>query len=116
MPKSLTKLSPDEESQFQSDYAEYAKNTGMSPNPDDKEHYYDYRGAWKSGVDLTGVDVNDHLTSKFKLPGHPRTYVNPQTDEGSAKPKKGYVKTYKKGGTVRGHGCELRGKTKGRFV
>jgi hypothetical protein len=116
MGKAATKLDPDEEKKFQEDYAKYAKNTGMSRNPDDKEHYYDYRGAWKNGADLTGADVGSHLDSRYKLPGHPRTYVNPKTDEGSPTPKKGFNKTYRKGGEVRGHGCEIRGKTKGRMV
>jgi hypothetical protein len=116
MGKAVTKLEPEEEKKFQGDYAKYSKNTGMSANPDDKEHYYDYRGAWKSGIDLTSKDVGDHLDSQHKLPGHPRTYVNPKTDEGSTTPKEGYDKTYKKGGNVRGHGCEVRGKTRGKMI
>ena len=32
------------------------------------------------------------------------------------KKKGGSIKKYAKGGSVRGHGCEQRGKTKGKFV
>lgn len=112
----VTKLDTPEEARFKNDYATYAKNTGMSANPDDVEHYYDYRGAWKSGVDLTKVKPEDHLSSQFKLEGHPRTYVDPKTGKGSKQQVEGYKKTYKKGGVVRGHGSETKGKTKGRFI
>lgn len=37
-------------------------------------------------------------------------------DEEDGKAKGGKVKSYAKGGSVRGGGCEQRGKTKGRFV
>lgn len=114
MGKGLTKLSPEEEKKFQEDYAKYSKNTGMNPNPDKKEHYYDYRGLWKETGKLP--EAGEHGDSRYKLPGHPRTYVDPKTDKGSLTPKKGYEKTYRKGGEVRGHGCEIRGKTKGRMI
>jgi len=109
----LTKLEPDEEQKFQVDYSNYAKNTGMNENPDDSKHYYDYRGLWKDTGSLPGK--GEHGDSKFKLEGHPRTYVN-EKNKGSVVPKKGYKKTNAKGGFIRGNGCEVKGKTKGRFV
>ena len=110
-----TKLSSTDEEKFKKDYESYSKATGMNPNPDAPQHYYDYRGLWKeTGGKLPGP--NQHADSKFKLPGHPRTYVNPRTDEGSATPKKGYEKTYKKGGFVRSaDGIVKKGHTKGVF-
>ncbi len=111
-----TILNPEEESQFQREYSIYAKNTGMSKNPDDPEHYYDYRGAWKGGAKLNKIKSGEHMDSRFKLEGHPRTYVDPRTDKGSAQKSKGYEKTYAKGGAVRGHGIEQKGRTKGRII
>lgn len=77
-----TRLTPDEEKRFQTDYAGYAKATGNSPNPDDVEHYYDYRGAWKQGQ-LT-PDANSHLTGEFKKIGHPTyfaKFLNPNSPD-----------------------------------
>jgi len=110
----LTKLEPDEEQKFQSDYSNYAKNTGMNKNPDDPKHYYDYRGLWKDTGSLPGK--GEHGDSRFKIEGHPRTYVN-EKGVGSAVPKKGYEKTYAKGGSIssaskRADGCCVRGKTR----
>jgi len=117
----LTQLPEDEEAQFQKDYADYAKATKMNPNPDEPKHYYDYRGLWKSEGKLPGP--GEHGDSRFKLQGHPRTYVDEKTGKGSAKPKAGYINTTvqkAKGGKVsassRGDGCCVRGKTKGRMV
>lgn len=114
-PSNVTKLPPDEEEMFQIDYADYSKATGMNPDPDKKEHYYDYRGLWKTTGELPGP--GEHGDSRFKLPGHPRTYVNPKTDEGSETPKAGFIKTKAKGGVVRtasarADGCAIRGKTR----
>ena len=110
-----TTLSDEDEVKFQQDYADYAKTTGMNPNPDSPKHYYDYRGLWKEEGKLPGP--GEHGDSRFKLPGHPRTYVNPKTDKGSATPKKGYEKTLKTGGYVRSaDGIAKRGKTRGRVI
>ena len=111
----ITKLSEDEEQQFQKDYSTYAKATGMNADPDNPKHYYDYRGLWKETGKLPAP--GEHGDSRFKLEGHPRTYVNPKTGKGSATRKAGYEKTYKQGGYVRAaDGIVQRGKTKGRMV
>ena len=86
----------------------------MNKNPDDPKHYYDYRGLWKDTGSLPGK--GEHGDSKFKIEGHPRTYVN-EKGVGSAVPKKGYEKTYVKGGRVksassRADGCAIRGRTR----
>lgn len=118
----LTQLSEDDEAQFQKDYAAYSKATGMNPNPGERRHYYDYRGLWKEEGKLPGP--GEHGDSRFKLPGHPRTYVDEKTGKGSKKPKAGYINTTvenkAKGGKVsassRGDGCAVRGKTRGRIL
>ena len=94
----MTKLSKEEEQKFKEDYAKYSKATGMNPNPDDPRHHYDYRGLWKETGKLP--DPKEHGDSRFKTEGHPRTYVDPKTDKGSATPKPGYEKTYSQGGRL----------------
>lgn len=68
-----TALPAAEEKSFQSWYAEVSKATGLNPNPDDPEHYYDYRAAWKSGI--KGPDETGHWPSIFKREGHPRMVI-----------------------------------------
>ena len=62
-----------DEEAFQTWYAEKAKKLGIAPNPDDPEHYYDYRSAFIAGVE-PGED--NHWPSKFKLAGHPNRFVD----------------------------------------
>ncbi len=64
--------SEQEEKKFQSWYKKQATKTGLNPNPDDKRHYYDYRRAYRAGVE---PDPNNHWPSKFKDPNHPRRYI-----------------------------------------
>lgn len=72
-----TKLSPAEESKFQKWYRDIAKKTGIDENPDDPEHMYDYRGAYKAGmVPEIGMDGEYHWPSQFKDPDHPTRYVD----------------------------------------
>lgn len=68
----LTKLTPEEERIFQMWYKGMATRSGMSLNPDDKEHYYDYRGYWKNiSKDKHIWDNKGHFYDTYKLPGHP---------------------------------------------
>lgn len=64
------------EESFQKWYAQMAMLQGVSMNPDDPEHYYDYRGWYKSGIS-GGRDWHDegrmHGPDDFKMPGHPNT-------------------------------------------
>lgn len=64
-----TILQPQEEKEFSQWYQGHAKRTGTNPNPNDPEHYYDLRGAWKSGIRPT---EGEHLPDTYKLPGHPK--------------------------------------------
>jgi len=67
------------EPEFRRWYSKIADKLGINPNPDDPEHYYDYRAFY--GDMLQGkAEAPDawggHFTSKYKLPGHPRTYLD----------------------------------------
>lgn len=65
-----TTLSSEEEKQFQKDYTTFATQMGLNPNPDDPQHYYNYRRLWKEEGGFN-PDKEGHLPSKYKLPGHP---------------------------------------------
>ena len=62
-----------EEAEFQTWYSGISKKTGLNPDPDDPNHFYDYRAAHKAGAmpDKTG-----HWPSQFKREGHPRMVVD----------------------------------------
>jgi hypothetical protein len=74
VPDSVISLPPEEETQFQGWYSDVSRRTGLSPNPDDREHYYDYRRAWQDGVPVPSE--GSHWPSRYKLRGHPRLFVN----------------------------------------
>jgi hypothetical protein len=59
---------------FKSAYKKYAKKMGLSSNPDDPRHYYDYRKLYKEKGGFF-PDKAGHLPSKYKKEGHPRMYV-----------------------------------------
>jgi hypothetical protein len=63
----------DEEQAFQDWYAKWAKITGINPNPDDPEHYYDYRGAYKAGVGPSFQPEHNQYRwpDQFKQMNHP---------------------------------------------
>ena len=61
-----------DEAKFQDWYRRYAQQLGLSLNPDDPEHYYDWRAAWQAGAT---PDRSGHWPSQFKAPGHPNRYV-----------------------------------------
>ena len=50
MPKGIP-LTPEEEDKFQKWYANHAKNLKLNPDPDNPEHHYDYRKAYKAGAE-----------------------------------------------------------------
>lgn len=62
-----------DEGRFQSWYHGMAKKHGLSPNPDDPEHFYDYRAAFSAGA---APDASGHWPSKFKREGHPRLVID----------------------------------------
>lgn len=58
-------------------YKRISQEAGLSPNPDDPQHQYDYRGYWlanQAGLASRGYDPGSgeiHFPSTYKLPGHP---------------------------------------------
>jgi hypothetical protein len=63
---------PDEH-EFMAWYSERASRLGLDPNPDAKEHFYDYRAAFMAGAE---PDASGHWPSEFKREGHPRMIVD----------------------------------------
>lgn len=68
-------LHPIDEAMFQKWYANLprVKEGSLNPNPDDPEHFYDYRAAYMNG---DGQDQTGHFPSKFKKLGNPRYTLN----------------------------------------
>lgn len=62
----------DDESDFRSWYASRAKRLGLDPNPDAPEHKYDYRAAFRAGLE---PDETGHWPSEFKAADHPNRFV-----------------------------------------
>lgn len=72
----------DYEKGFQKYYKDWASREGMNPDPDDPNHFYDYRAAYNSGIPAPGP--KEHWPSTFKKEGHPRMVVdgrNTKTNE-----------------------------------
>lgn len=69
-------LASREEPKFQNWYAKVAEQLGINPNPDDPRHFYDYRGAFRQGVNPD--PVSGHFPDTYKLPGHPTFSVESQ--------------------------------------
>lgn len=72
-----TILADEDEGKFLKWYLPLAQKIGINPNPDDPQHFYDYRGFWKAmkvGKAARGFDPESqevHFPSTYKLPGHP---------------------------------------------
>lgn len=64
---------PGDEAAFQQWYAARAQALGLNPNPDDPQHFYDYRAAFRAGAE---PDASGHWPSQFKLEGHPRLILD----------------------------------------
>lgn len=77
----LPSKSSTDEPAFKEWYADRSSKLGINPNPDDPQHFYDYRAAFRSGAE---PDSSGHWPSQFKQPGHPREIldgVNTRTGE-----------------------------------
>lgn len=75
----ITILPDDDEAKFQEWYQRYALNHNLNPNPDAREHYYDYRGYWDANrvnPDLELSLSGDHFPDTWKTPGHPTFSVD----------------------------------------
>tara|TARA_Y100000310_G_C19977411_1_gene488207 strand:+ start:23 stop:424 length:402 start_codon:yes stop_codon:yes gene_type:complete len=71
-----------DESEFLDWYAEIAEKSDISLDPDDPEHYYDYRAAYESGAEPT---YNKELRqwkwpSRFKHDLHKDRYIVDKKD------------------------------------
>jgi len=62
----------EDDPEFQDWYSDVSKRSGISPDPDDPRHYYDYRSAYRAGAEL---DESKHLPSKFKHDLHPDRFI-----------------------------------------
>lgn len=70
----VASLTGDEEKAFRDWYDRYARSQNLDPNPDAKEHYYDYRTYWKNRTEQQKNDewkLGNHLPDTYKKPGHP---------------------------------------------
>jgi hypothetical protein len=68
----------DDEKGFQQWYAGWAKKAGIHPDPDHPAQQYDYRAAYRKGIEPT-IDPKDqkyHWPSIGKGERHPNRYVN----------------------------------------
>lgn len=79
-PKELPKA---EEEKFQSWYKGWADKTGMNKNPDDENHKYDYRAAYKAGV--VPPEKGGHWPSEYKALDHPNRVIK-GVDTATGKP------------------------------
>jgi hypothetical protein len=72
-----TQLSPNEEQGFQTWYKGWAEKAGIDPDPDNPQHKYDYRGAYKAQVEpsMSPEDGMYHWPSRFKAADHPNRFV-----------------------------------------
>ena len=70
----MTKLSPIDEAIFNRWYQNLptVQAGKISNNPDDPEHFYDFRAAFLAGVQPS---ENGHFPSQFKLANHPRRFL-----------------------------------------
>jgi hypothetical protein len=65
-----------DEQKFLTWYQGWAQKTGIDPDPDHPAHKYDYRAAYRAGVEPTkGKDGKFHWPSRFKADDHPNRYV-----------------------------------------
>lgn len=81
---------PEDEAKFKAWYLPLAKRTGIDTDPDNPDHHYDYRAAYKAGET---PDAEGHWPSSHKTAGHPRRYMSPDGKTFSKAPEKGYTDT-----------------------
>ena len=66
----------EEEEEFKDWYGSWAEETGINADPDDPQHFYDYRGAFRADAfPVPDEKGTYHWPSEFKLSGHPDRYV-----------------------------------------
>lgn len=61
------------EADFKKWYVGYANKLNLNPDPDNPQHFYDYRAAYKANAI---PDKSGHWPSQFKKAEHPNRYVH----------------------------------------
>ena len=86
-----------DEAAFRAWYSPLATANRIDADPDNPNHHYDYRAAWRSGAK---PDATGHWPSEFKTDGHPRRYMSPDGKRFAASASPGWIDT--KTGTLAG--------------
>jgi hypothetical protein len=60
-----------QEPAFRKWYAQQARIHGLSPDPDDRRHFYDYRGLYRDMLDGAAEYDGKFWPDEYRLPGHP---------------------------------------------
>lgn len=68
-------LSLTDELNFRKWFGAMSQAKGLSQDPDDPEHFYDYRAYWNSAGQPDQSYPDGHFTSEFKKIGHPRAFL-----------------------------------------
>lgn len=67
-------LNEKDEGLFRNWYDMFSQRQGLSPDPDDPEQHYDYRGWWEDATEYDRANARNtygaHLSDRYKLPGH----------------------------------------------
>lgn len=76
-PATPPRAAPAEE-EFQRWYKGWAAKAGIDPNPDSPQQKYDYRAAFRAGVEpeINAADGLYHWPSEFKADDHPNRFVD----------------------------------------
>lgn len=75
--RTRTTLSAEDERRFQEWYSRWAQRADLDPNPDSPLHKYDYRGAFRAGIEpeVAPEDGLYHWPSEYKDDDHPNRFV-----------------------------------------
>lgn len=82
-------LAAEEEAAFLKWYEQWAKKTGISEDPDDPMHFYDYRAAYINGAkpEIDKSDGKYHWPSEYKHDDHPNRFVDGIDTKKTSSPK-----------------------------
>lgn len=80
-PQKAPYSAPPNDPAFMEWYAKAARERQWAPNPDDPEHFYDYRALFRDVQSGQASDPsqNGHFPSTYKTEGHPRAYLDDST-------------------------------------
>ena len=66
----MPRLSEEDQQKFHEWYGGIAKTYGLSPDPYDMRHFYDWESLWMKNKKAK-ANLEGHWPSKFKFLGHP---------------------------------------------